>query len=1225
MKRTPLSIGSTIQDKSGSSYTYVIDRVIGDGASSIVYEAHYTDNAYGRHDVRLKECYPYASDIQRIGTDLVWADTATATNDKVAFTTAYNKLLDFQNTTNLRNSTAHIFDLCEANGTLYSVMDVNEGQTFDQDNSKKLSDILKTTLALARVVEKYHNNGYLHLDIKPSNFLVIPETRELVILFDVDSVTPMDDIASGKIKCVPFSKGWAAPEQMQGQINKLCPATDIYSIGAILFQKVMGRAVENNDIGIFADWEFDGRIFEGVNPKIKRLLRDIFHKTLAANSKRRYQHVYELIAALEEAVEAATQPIYLSSDYPISAVNFVGRKQELVEMQNAYTNGKRVLFLSGIGGIGKTELALQYASLQNHTYDAIVFLRYQESLKDALLDVSIENFFSDNFNEHLRMFKTLLRKQKVLLIIDNFDNDGSDPFLKEVLSFQCDLLFTTRCHFVDVFSNWSDIAEIEIEELSKEEQFNLFANESGIDIFNDDNRKYVIQLLEIISGYTLLISLIAKQYRRGIKTLNELCDVYKEAGLRGGTEVGVKHFKDGSLLKGSVYSILTSVLKMDDFFEKEKLVMRSVCALESARTTKRFLIELLGAEHVDTINDLIDRGWLIIDGTADTARVYEHKIISSLCKEELRITASGLCWLQKLIEALRKDGTLALNIQQRKELGDQRLETERLFKRLILSVFKHMDMTDSKTVCLILKTITKELNRGDLTEVVFNEINQLLEMVFRSEGFSKLNIYNQVFTYVFAADFLWSSFCLDKNEKNINVDSLVEYYQNHLDKMIMYSQKAELLGVNLSNDKRRKVLKRLFTQVIYDGCYDCDIYAIYKHIVVSKDYEEKLKEIIPELKKICERHISYIAELPYRVFSFEEYPEHGMPHKLRCYLEEYCELMNLDNVGRLEDDSFDGFLEESLKESDNKLDDKRYSYKCLLQQAFGEIFKKHIELEKFQASLEEFVEYDNADSCSDYVLYDSPQSYTEIDSFDDENGYDTEFNESKLYNISDDEYYSAYCSDPIHELTELFDIYDVPDDVVDICQEDYEDYEREEYTVPQAEMKISFLLDELIKWGCDPFSYDSLMQIGAYQDCFYIERLPLIADVIYDVLSEGNVEDEELKSKAYAYCALIYSVVGNDTDAEECALQYAQASYTDYDQVQRVYLNIRTFNDDVANEMAQKCIELLESNENIDSYMRVHAVEKYSRLCGDKEKFEFYKNQRAKLIEERTGFSFIEF
>lgn len=131
-----------------------------------------------------------------------------------------------QNTAKLRNSNSHAFDLFETNGTLYSVTDITEGTTFDKDKSKGLSDILKTALALSKVVGKYHNSGYLHLDIKPSNFLVIPETRELVVLFDMDSVTSMDDIKNENVRCVPYSKGWAAPEQMQGQIAKLCPATD---------------------------------------------------------------------------------------------------------------------------------------------------------------------------------------------------------------------------------------------------------------------------------------------------------------------------------------------------------------------------------------------------------------------------------------------------------------------------------------------------------------------------------------------------------------------------------------------------------------------------------------------------------------------------------------------------------------------------------------------------------------------------------------------------------------------------------------------------------------------------------------------------------------------------------------------------------------------------------------------------------------------------------------
>ena len=508
MKRTPLSIGSTIQAKGGSSYTYIIDRVIGDGASSIVYEAHYIDSAYGRHDVRLKECYPYASDIQRIETELVWANAETATNDKIAFTTAYHKLLDFQNTTKLRNSTAHIFDLCEANGTLYSVMDVNEGQTFEQDKSEKLSDILKTTLALARVVEKYHNNGYLHLDIKPSNFLVIPETRELVILFDVDSVTSMEDIASGKVKCASYSKGWAAPEQMQGRIDKLCPATDVYSIGAILFQKIMGRAVENEDIGIFANWDFNGELFDDINPAIKRLLREIFKNTLAANIKRRYQVVQELVVALVEAIKAAEQEQYMESDFPILDVKFVGREKELTDISNKFDKGAKAVFLHAFGGVGKTTLVKKYAQQHEKDYDVILFKEYEQGLAQIIDGIYVYNESTDDKKEHRNTLKTLFSKGKTLLIIDNFDVEDDDD-LTYILSLNCDIIFTTRNDYSQYYSS-EKIDILELDYLAVEDLVQVFKNEYGKPI-TESEEDIVGDVIERFGYVTKIVPIIAKQ------------------------------------------------------------------------------------------------------------------------------------------------------------------------------------------------------------------------------------------------------------------------------------------------------------------------------------------------------------------------------------------------------------------------------------------------------------------------------------------------------------------------------------------------------------------------------------------------------------------------------------------------------------------------------------------------------------------------------------------
>lgn len=632
MKRTPLSIGTQIQAKGGSSYTYVIDRVIGDGASSIVYGAHYIDNAYGRHDVRLKECYPYASDIQRNGAELVWADDASATNNKVAFTTAYHKLLDFQNTSQLRNSTAHIFDLCEANGTLYSVMDVNEGKTFEQDDSEKLSDILKTTLALARVVEKYHNNSYLHLDIKPSNFLVIPETRELVILFDVDSVTPIADIASGKVKCVSYSKGWAAPEQMQGRIDKLCPATDIYSIGAILFKKVMGRAVENEDIGIFADWNFDGELFDDVNPAIKRLLREIFKKTLAANIKRRYQVVQELVVALVEAIKTAEQEQYMESDFPILDVKFVGREKELAEISNKFDNGAKAVFLHSFGGVGKTTLVKKYAQQHEKDYDVILFKEYEQGLAQIIDTIYVYNESDDDKKEHRNTIKALVSKSKTLLIIDNFDVEGDDD-LNYILSLNCDIIFTTRNDYSQYYSS-EKIDILELDYLAVEDLVQVFKNEYGGPI--TENEEYIVgDIIERFGYVTKIVPIIAKQIMASHITIEEFSERITDDIFAAFDEENedIRTTENGKLIRTNSLVYIRAAFNIANLSNEYVTALRYLYMLRHHESlTFAEYMRITGEKNFDVLNQLIFLNWVSVEKYED-----EDEKENSVQVEEIRV------------------------------------------------------------------------------------------------------------------------------------------------------------------------------------------------------------------------------------------------------------------------------------------------------------------------------------------------------------------------------------------------------------------------------------------------------------------------------------------------------------------------------------------------------------------------------------------------------------
>ena len=606
MKRTPLSIGSTIQAKGGSSYTYIIDRVIGDGASSIVYEAHYVDHSNHKHYIRLKECYPYQSSIERNGKDLIWSNENERTNDIVAFKNGYDTLMKDQKS----NYIVHAFDQFESNNTMYIVMDANEGVTFDKTDFDSLKDILSTIKLLAHVVGEYHQKGYLHLDIKPSNFLVYPRPSEHIVLFDVDSVTLKDDIKNKKIKCVSYSKGWAAPEQMQGRIDKLCPATDIYSIGAILFQKIMGRAVENEDIGIFADWDFEGELFDDVNPAIKRLLREIFKNTLAANIKRRYQTANELISALEEARKVAEQEVYLINEDVFSETTFVGREKDITNIHDLFSNGTKAIFLHGFSGVGKTALTRRFAELYAADYDCVQFHRYTKGLA-TIIDNYMLNTKADDQISYRKQLRKICDNAKALIIIDNFDVKEDENIecldnedLEYLLSLNANIIITTR----DNFSHHAceKINVVKLEAQSTNELISVFVNEYGKEL-NKNEEESVLEIFDRYENNTLVVKIVAKQIIVSQISILEFLNSIKDSALSRFDEDN----EDIVVKDGNRYRKVNALHHLREVFgiyclpERHKLILRYLDLLKYHRclTIKEYR-RLTGEKNLNVLNDL---------------------------------------------------------------------------------------------------------------------------------------------------------------------------------------------------------------------------------------------------------------------------------------------------------------------------------------------------------------------------------------------------------------------------------------------------------------------------------------------------------------------------------------------------------------------------------------------------------------------------------------------
>ena len=637
-QRTPLSQGASVRH-------YIIDKRIGDGASCLVYEAHYLDSGNHRKEIILKECYPYNAGITRVGNMMIWSDPTKKREAFYRFKNAYEVAAKIQNTEGAQSVSVYSLDRFAENGTQY-VATIPNGNSYDKNESEDIADILRTALALTNAVGLYHKAGYLHLDIKPSNFIASEDQTgkgKNIILFDVDTVVSQEDVRNGNLRSISYSKEFAAPEQKMQQIKKISPATDLFAVGAVLFERMMNRPVKCFDSGLFATWEYDSRFdVKKVNPKVKRLLTEVFHKTLAANVKRRYQSAEELAEALGELVKIVdgNRPYIYSPNY-VSTCNFVGRSEELAELREALTD-KNQVFVKGAGGIGKTELVRKYVSLHQDEYDAVVFMLYNGSVSECLNQIEIIGV--DEADKNNSSVLKEICDEKVLLILDNYDvspNESKD--LNELFDLNCKIIVTTRTDFSERNPNANIIVVLGLPPIALRV---IFENESGLTL-SDSEFEDMQTILHIGQECTYFWSMIARLAKEGAYTISEIVEKVN-AGLDDleGSE-DVFDTKDGNHINTTVAAAMLVLYKLDELNDKDFEVLKAMYFLDCLNMDKRQIKEMLAFSEnklMNSFNTLVKKGY-VQRLTVASREIYRiSDVLRNVLeyKEELDISETGV-------------------------------------------------------------------------------------------------------------------------------------------------------------------------------------------------------------------------------------------------------------------------------------------------------------------------------------------------------------------------------------------------------------------------------------------------------------------------------------------------------------------------------------------------------------------------------------------------------
>ena len=342
----------------------------------------------------------------------------------------------------------------------------------------------------------------------------------------------------------------------------------------------------------------------------------------------------------------ALSPIVLDyimdSEVPKPCRHFLGRDKELEELHAMLEENLHV-FLYGIAGIGKSELAKAYAKQYKKHYTNILYVEYTGDLHQDITDMDFiddppEISEQERFQRHNRFLRSL--KSDTLLIIDNFNVTATqDNFLSVVLKYRCQILFTTR-------SNLNEYCTFQLKEIN--DINTLFQLTSIFYSDADKHRSTVEKIIETVHYHTFAVELAAKLLENGISTPNQLLAKLQEERASLNNEDKIRIIKDGQSSKATYYSHIHTLFSLYALSQKQQDIMCNLCFLPSTGISARIFAKWLELPTLNEINDLIETGFV---QTTTRHTISLHPMIQEIALSETKPSVNS-CHI--LLDSLQK-------------------------------------------------------------------------------------------------------------------------------------------------------------------------------------------------------------------------------------------------------------------------------------------------------------------------------------------------------------------------------------------------------------------------------------------------------------------------------------------------------------------------------------------------------------------------------------------
>ena len=272
-----------------------------------------------------------------------------------------------------------VFDLGQEADQPYMVTELMSGGDVEgiieeaDDHRVALDQAINIAVETCRGLEFAHGRGIIHRDLKPGNvWLTVDGVAKigdfgLAVSLDRSRLTT-EGMMVGTVSYMP-------PEQAMG--GEVTPRSDLYSLGAMLYEMITGRPpfLGDDSVAIIGQhintppvaptWH---------NGQCPRPLEALIMRLLAKNPSERPQSAADVLSALEaidlaDAVGAILESPLQDGGHSLDSLAggvFVGRQREMGELkaclEDALSGRGRLVTLVGEPGIGKTRTALELAT-----------------------------------------------------------------------------------------------------------------------------------------------------------------------------------------------------------------------------------------------------------------------------------------------------------------------------------------------------------------------------------------------------------------------------------------------------------------------------------------------------------------------------------------------------------------------------------------------------------------------------------------------------------------------------------------------------------------------------------------------------------------------------------------------------------------------------------------------------------------------------------------------